>query len=120
MNLIDSTAASLAEQIVNLIARLRLPVDGDIGSNLLLGIEKATANFASGKVGSTTFEAAAFCLKMGARRQVKRPVFEKRRPKTIVRKTQEPKEPPLPQEEDKEKPQPDWLQPKIYKGDTRV
>ena len=40
VNLIDPTAASLSEQVVSLIARLRLSVDGDIGSNIYWGLKK--------------------------------------------------------------------------------
>jgi len=121
IDLVDPTAASLSEEVANLIALLRLPTDGDIGSNLLLGIERATSRFSSAKVGSNTFEAAAFCLKIGARRQAKRPLKKilKRRmplkpmpPKVSARKK--------PVEEKEEKPKPDWLEPKIYKGETRV
>lgn len=123
IDLVDPTAASLSEEVANLIALLRLPTDGDIGSNLLLGIERATSRFSSIKVGSNTFEAAAFCLKIGARRQAKRPLKKilKRRmplkpmpPKVSARKK------PVREEEEEEKPKSDWLEPKIYKGETRV
>lgn len=122
VNLVDPVVASLSEEVANLIALLRLPTDGDIGSNLLLGIERATNRFSSAKVNSSTFEAAAFCLKIGARREAKRPLkrMPKRRfplkpmpPKVSARKK------PV-EEEEEEKPKPDWLEPKIFKGETRV
>lgn len=131
VNLVDLEAASLSEEIANLIALLRLPTDGDIGSNLLLGIERATNRFSSTKVGSNTFEAAAFCLKIGARRQVKKPLKKIPRRKFPLKpmppKVSAQKKPveeesvegePTPGGE--EKPKPDWLEPKIYKGETRV
>lgn len=121
VDLVDPMAASLSEQVANLIALLRLPTDEDIGSNLLLGIERATNRFSSAKVGSNTFEAAAFCLKIGARRQAKRPLRKMPKGKTPL-KPMPPKVSALkkPAEGEEEKPKPDWLEPKIYKGETRI
>lgn len=121
VNLVDPTAASLSEDVVSLIAQLRLPTDGDIGSNLLLGIERATNRFSSARVGSETYEAAAFCLKIGARRPIKK-TFEKPLKYKTPLKPMPPKvsAQKKPAEEEEEKPKPDWLEPKIYKGDTRV
>lgn len=121
LNLVDSTIASISEQVATLIGQLRLPTDEDIGSNLLLGIERATNRFTSSKVGPDTFEAAAFCLKIGARRERKplerkpkaRPPLKPMPPKVSAKK--KPAEP-----EKEEKPKPDWFEPKIYKGETRV
>lgn len=124
INLVDPSASSVSEHVTGLITQLRLPTDGDIGSNLLQGIEKATRQFTSGKVDSATFEAAAFCLKIGARRQARKPFVKKRRgrpslkpmpPKVSARK------PPVgPEEEEEEMPKPDWFEPKIYKGEGRT
>lgn len=106
--------ASISEKITKLIADLRLPVDGDIASNLFYGIERATGNFSSPKTNAGTFEAAAFCLKAGARKITKKfPGPKKPRPKVTLE--------PMPTEiSAQEKPSPDWLEPKIYKGNTRV
>lgn len=121
VNLIDPTVSSCSEIITHLISRLGLPVDEDIASNLLLGIERTTKGFSSPKIGAGTFEAAAFCLRAGARR-----VTPPRRPE-IMQKKKVPLK-PMPTEvsaakkpeESKKKPSPDWLEPKIYKGNTRV
>lgn len=122
INLVDPAVASISEQVVELIGQLRLPTDGDISSNLLFGIERATNRFTSIKIGPATFEAAAFCLKMGARRQAKRPL--ERKPSQPLRpmptKVSAQKTPPEPEKEEKEKHSPDWLEPKIYKGNTRI
>lgn len=132
INLVDPTAASLSEEAVNLIALLRLPTNGDIGSNLLLGIERATSQFSSAKVGSGSFEAAAFCLKIGAIREVRRPlkkIPERKFPlKPMPPKVSAQKKPAeesasvetSADKEEEEKPKPDWFEPKIYKGETRV
>ena len=110
--------ASLSEKITRLIADLRLPTDVDIASNLLGGIERATGNFSSPKTNAGTFEAAAFCLRLGARRITRKfPGPQRPKPKVPlepmpagVSATKSPEEPPSS----------DWLGPKIYKGDTRV
>lgn len=121
INLVEPNAPSCSEIIAHLISRLGLPVDEDIASNLLLGIERATKNFSSPRVGAATFEAAAFCLRAGARRTTLRRKLERRPKKKVPLK-------PMPTEvsaakkpeESKEKPSPDWLEPKIYKGNTRI
>jgi nanoRNase/pAp phosphatase (c-di-AMP/oligoRNAs hydrolase) len=125
INLVDPATASISEQVVELIGQLRLPTDGDISSNLLLGIEQATNQFNSVKVSPATFEAAAFCLKMGARRRIGKPLEAKPRKtgpplRPMPAKISAQKIPSKAEEEKEEKPSPDWLQPKIYKGNTRL
>lgn len=90
LNFIDPGASSCSEIVVSLIENLGLPVDEDIGGNLLLGLERATDNFQNPLVTARTFEAAAFCLRAGARKN----------------------------EVNSSVPSPDWLEPKIYKGST--
>lgn len=129
INLIDPAASSCSEIVAHLISRLGLPVDEDIASNLFLGIERTTGGFTSGEVGAATFEAAAFCLRAGARRMAPRRRPEKRPKKKVplkpmpteVSAAKKPEE-PAPKEPlgGKKKPSPDWLEPKIYKGNTKV
>lgn len=121
VNLIDPAASSCSEIITSLISRLGLPVDQDIANNLFLGINRATRGFSSPKVGAATFEAAAFCLRAGARRTAPRRRPE-RRPKKKVPLKLMPTEVSAAKkpEEAKEKPSPDWLEPKIYKGNTKI
>jgi nanoRNase/pAp phosphatase (c-di-AMP/oligoRNAs hydrolase) len=121
INLVNPTAASISEETANLIAQLRLPADEDVGTNLLQGIERATRQFASPRVGSSTFEAAAFCLRIGGRKKAVRPMRKKRgRPplRPMPPKVSAKKPPAEPEEE--EEPKPDWLEPKIFKGEGRV
>jgi len=121
VNLIDPTASSCSEIVAQLISRLGLPVNEDIASNLFLAIEKTTRGFSSPKVDAATFEAAAFCFRAGARRAAPRPRPERRPKKRVPLK-------PMPTkvsaakkpEEPKKKPSPDWLEPKIYKGNTKI
>jgi len=111
-DLADLQFSSFCEVIANLLARLELPVDEDIASNLLLGIEEETESFSPSKTRPETFEAAAFCLRAGGRRpEVK--IHLKPTPQRVS-----PKKPP--QEVKEEKPSPDWLTPKIYKSNTLV
>lgn len=91
-------AASISDKIANLISQLNLPIDADIATNLLLGIENATRGFSSPTTNADTFEATAFCLRAGGRRK-SMPSPAKPAPKT---------------------PSPDWLEPKIYKGNTQI
>jgi len=103
-DLVDFQAASYCEVVTGLLAQLKLPIDEDIASNLLAGMEGATDSFSSPKTGPATFEAAAFCLRAGGRR-LKAKVDLK----------------PMPEQISAEKPpSPDWLVPKIYKGNTLI
>lgn len=115
INLVDLKAASFSEIVANFISRLRLPINADIATNLLSGVEKVTNNFSTPKVGPATFEAAAFCLRAGASRSgQKKKVQLAPMPKEIS--AQKPPE----EKKKEEKPSPDWLEPKIYKGNTLV
>jgi len=98
------------ELTANLIAGFNLPIDEDIATNLLTGIEKETNGFSSEKSGPGSFEAAAFCLRAGGRRAQRQaiPIKEK---KSVEKKPEEVKKEELPSE---------WLAPKIYKGNTLV
>ncbi|OGV89513.1 hypothetical protein A2Z41_01550 [Microgenomates group bacterium RBG_19FT_COMBO_39_10] len=123
INLVDPSAASFSEEVAKLIRLLRLLTDRDIGTNLFQGIERATNRFSSPKVNADTFEAAALCLKMGARREVKLPNKKSKSTsplKPMPAKVSALKEPAREEEEETEKPKPDWFEPKIYKGEDRI
>lgn len=117
VNFWDNKSAAYSETVANLLARLQLPVDADIASNLMAGIKTATGNFSSPRIGPATFEAAAFCLRAGARWP--RPAGERKkvplRPMPAAVSANKP--PEVPQTEE---PRPDWLEPKIYKGNTKI
>lgn len=113
INLIEEGAASYSEVTVSLLSRLRLPFDVDVASNLLSGIEEATGTFSSPKTGADTFEAAASCLRAGAQRRSKMSKGAFSTTPKIEPKTEK-KTPDL------SIPSPDWLAPKIYKGNTLI
>lgn len=87
-----------SEMVTNFLVSQNYPVDEDIASNLLVGLEKATNNFDT-KTGPGVFEAAAFCLRAGGKRVKTSPQGEE--------KTEE----SLPT---------DWFTPKIYKSNTKI
>ena len=105
----DSQSAAFCETIAGMLAKLKLPVDGDIAVNLFRGLLKATRNFSSPKVGAATFEAAAFCLRSGAKR-----------PQKKIKTPLKPMPTSISAQKTPEIPQSDWLEPKIYKGATRI
>ena len=99
-------AASYSEIVVEILTKLSLTMDLDIAENLLLGIAVATANFQSSATTAASFEAAAACIKAGAKwpKEVK---FSAGEPRTS--------------QAGESKPDPDWLTPpKIYKGSDKI
>lgn len=118
-NFIKPDLASYSEFIALMLATLKIAVDEDIASNLLLGMERATNNFSLDKATPTTFEAVAFCLRAGARRPLRK--AQDFRPQQRPVKRDFNKRPfEQKQEERPVKPSPDWYKPKIYRGDTKI
>jgi len=99
------------ELIANLIERFNLPIDEDIATNLLAGLEKETNSFAPEKSGLGSFEAAVFCLRAGGRRLRRQSFQSTTEKKRTEKKSSEVKKKKLPSE---------WLAPKIYKSNTLV
>lgn len=115
LNILDSGSSSCSEMMVAIISNLNLATDEDIANNLYQGLENATNKFSSGNVSADTFEAAAICLRWGAKKSVgftpqppKTPYEEKFRPAVAKPQFSQPKT--------TENPSPDWLAPKIFKG----
>jgi len=99
LNLVDPGALSTSELVTFLIQNLGLPINEDVATNLLNGMDEATHNFSPQSSSGAVFEAAAFCLKAGGKREgsvIKQPPFEE-----------------IPQQAPA-----DWLQPKIYNSKT--
>ncbi len=94
VNLVNPGASGSSEIVVQLIKGLGLPLNEDIATNLLSGIETATKNFSSETASAGAFEAAAACLKAGGRRGASKTSQE---------------EAPA-----------DWLQPKIYSSKSKA
>jgi hypothetical protein len=55
--------------MTNVLSALGYSLDPDIATNLLLGISIGSQNFTAANTSAATFEAAAICLKSGARKQ---------------------------------------------------
>ena len=96
---LDTNASSLCEMTANLIKIQELPVNSDIATNLMQGMTKATNGFTTFKTSKNTFELAAWLMEKGSRHQdeisaVSFPAGS------------------IPTAE------PDWYEPKIYKGTT--
>jgi nanoRNase/pAp phosphatase (c-di-AMP/oligoRNAs hydrolase) len=110
--------ASFGEFITFFLSSLKMPIDEDIASNLLLGIERVTNNFSLTKSTPMTFEAVALCLRAGGRK----PRQEFAAPsEALAKEGREKKVEKVKQVEvSKVKPSPDWFKPKIYKGNTKI
>lgn len=125
VNLVNPQSASCCEILTLLIKRLNLPIDPDTSSNLLAGIEANTSNFQASATSADTFEAAAWCLKNGAKRKQfvgQRPMPPAQAP-FITPQAATPKPPQIPPITPSPKPTqppPDWLKPKVYKGNSLV
>lgn len=100
INLTDPQASSTSELVTFFLQNLGLPINQDMATNLLAGIEAATNNFAPQTSSAGAFEAAAICLKAGGKRRIVREPFQEVPP-------QAPQEAPA-----------DWLQPKIFNTKT--
>ena len=99
VNFVDQNASSCSELIVKFFKENQLSIDQDIATNIFLGIENSTQGFRT-RVRAETFEAAAWCLRNGARKEY--------RQLTPITAPQVPKI----------QPDPDWFKPKIYKGSS--
>lgn len=95
-----------SEMVANFLASQNYPVDEDIASNLLVGLEKASNGF-DVNTGPGIFEAAAFCLRMGGRR--KGAFSNKESNEKEEEKTGKSQDLPV-----------DWFTPKIYKSNTKI
>ena len=122
INLTDA-GSSNSELITAVLQELKLPLDQDIASNLMQGIEEATNGLSSPKMTADTFEALAVLYRTGARRTAPvpaQPVAKVVNNMPIVEPIPAPRsEAKTPSEAPKsEVGQPDWLKPKIFKGST--
>lgn len=118
---ITDPSSSNAELVTALLKELALPLDIDIANNLMQGIEAATNGLSSPNMTADTFEALAVLYRAGARRQTPTiPVTEAKIvadmpivDEKVVSPLPAQAGTPAPRDD---APQPDWLQPKIFKG----
>lgn len=129
--------ATTSELIANLIKEGELPIDSDIATNLLMGIEEGSNNFGSSEVTPETFETFANLLRAGGQRQSKaklspisfpagsiptQPFDEKvaqvlQVPQVVQDEHLDAADFDSTQETEADiNPPDDWLQPKVYKG----
>jgi nanoRNase/pAp phosphatase (c-di-AMP/oligoRNAs hydrolase) len=120
---ITDPSSSNSELITALLKELALPIDVDIASNLMQGIESATAGLSSPNMTADTFEALAVLYRTGARRTPQAapsktativadmPIIDNGASSVAPLATSH-----IIEEASPASPQPDWLQPKIFKG----
>jgi len=129
--------ATNSELVASLIKDNGLTLDTDSATNLVMGIEEGSSNFASNEVTPETFETFAFLLRNGGQRMPRiklspmgfppgavptkpfsRPVQQQAVQQLPVQQADQIPEQVEAKEEIVENPPSDWLQPKIYKGAT--
>jgi len=118
INLVSPEMASLSEMVTLFLSAMKLTIDEDMATNLLLGIKKATQDFSLDKSTPNTFEAMSLCLRAGGRKplresfspQAKNEVKNLNNTNNLNNNT----------EVVRQKPSPDWYKPKIYKSDTKI
>jgi len=96
INLVDTEASSVSEIVSFFLRDLGFSLTQEVATNLLAGIDSATKNFSPSLASASAFEAAAFCLKAGGKRETEKEISQG-----------------LSQEAP-----PDWLKPKIFKSST--
>ncbi len=102
-----------SQAATQLVQQLHLPVDTDGTSNLLAGLEAATNHYQSPTVTAATFEAVAWLLRQGARRQQAAAPTDYPAGSVPTPTTVSPGQLPIDQQPE---PEPDWYAPKIYRG----
>ncbi len=108
-NLVEPDAASLSEIATFFLRAINGQIDTDIASNLYQGIVQATNHFQSERVAAATLEAAAICLRAGAKAI------------SQVPKRQDPISTPEPPLNNSQGNVPaDWSQPKAYRGTSVI
>lgn len=136
VSIIDPNASSLCEMAADFLTELEMSAKDDVATNLLAGIDFATNRFQNPMISPTAFIVAGQLMQNGAKRQPPRlntsasggfmpfvPPSAVNQPPTSG---QGPKSQPSDQDDNsnqkngQQKPPQDWLQPKIYKGSSRV
>lgn len=116
LNMVYPKTSSLSEIVTRLADNLEIKIGQEAATNLLAGITWATEDFRSPGVSADTFEAAAFCLRLGAQRlktavPVGEPLTEGKEKKALAISSDIA---PKPIETKPVGPKQDWLKPKIY------
>ncbi len=123
---LSKPASSISELIGNVIKESNLPMDADVATNLVMGIEDGSQNFNGDDVTSETFEIFAHLLRNGGQRMPKSKLNVQNFPPGSIPGnaifTQKPESKANQSvadanEEGQEAPD-EWLQPKVYKGSS--
>lgn len=101
---IEGEASCLSQITAGIIRSQNLPINSDIATNLMQGLTRGTNGFTNPKVDKNTFEAAAWLMAAGARHQTDQITADAFPTGSI----------PTAQTE----PEPDWYEPKVYRGTT--
>lgn len=134
-------ASTTSELVAEIIKENNLPIDQDVATNLVMGIEDGSEHFASPEVTPVTFEVFAYLLRNGGQRLPKVrlspanfpagsiptkpynqpikgevPALQPVTPIAQVETQAEAQNQEAGQEETEVNPPSDWLQPKIFKG----
>lgn len=99
----DRPSSSISELTGSLIKESGFPVDSDIATNLVMGIEEGSKNFTANGVTADTFAMIAELMKLGGKRVSQVQATPKNFPVGVV------------SQQGQNAPQ-SWLEPKIYKG----
>jgi len=132
-------APSVSEIVFSLIAESGFPVDMDVATNLLMGIEDSSSGFSSNEVTADTFAIVAELMRLGGKRQASLPRNTDLPPGAIPgqlkrkhAKTQQgiklEKKPQINFQQSsqleavgsEDSPPKDWLEPKIYQGGNKA
>lgn len=124
--------SSVSEVVTNLIKNNNLPIDPDIATNLVMGIEAGSSNFTTNETSPDTFEIFAYLLRQGG---VRRPKVAETFPVGAIPSASAParsSDAKAMEDEaidkdgtmetvDASNPPADWLaEPKVYKGSSQV
>lgn len=127
-NLVEPEAASISEITTFFLRAIGTQMDTDMAGNLYQGIASATNNFQAGQVAAATFEAAAICLRAGAKTASgarTQPSQATATPVAPATPTEAPTATPQPVPNQRQDQTPaevpaDWTQPKAYRGTSVV
>ncbi len=68
VNVVDPNVSSVSELTIGLLSNVGIAMNADIATNLLAGLTSGSQNFASPRTQASTYEAAAMCIRSGARK----------------------------------------------------
>ena len=117
VNLYDPTASGCSEIMFAVLSGLQLPLDADMVTNLLAGIEAKTANFTTIETSADTFEIVSQLMRLGAKKGHMASPIPRTAPAWPPRPMQ-PTPPPAPTVVNSAPP--DWLKPKVVTSSSQL